>query len=114
MEHYRTVTSKPQQAHPNPSSQQSPPSQTESQPAVQADPFMMTLMELLQKSATKNDVKEEPEVVVTKTNETDKEETRSGEIIDTPKVAEISEKDNEKKNTGFWATPSLSPCTLEV
>ena len=47
MEHYRTVTSKPQQAYPNPSSQQSPPSQTESQPAAQPDPFMMTMMELL-------------------------------------------------------------------
>ena len=69
---------------------------------MQADPFMMTLMELLQKSATKNDVKEEPEVVVTKTNETDKEETRSGEISDTPKIpqTETIKKDKGGKECG--------------
>ena len=46
-------------------------------------------------------------------NETDKrkEDTRSGEIINTPKIpqTEISEKDNERKDTGEWEgidTPS--------
>ena len=55
-----------------------------------------------QKSATKNDAKEEPEGVVTKTNETDKEETRSGEISDTPKIpqTETIEKDKGGRECG--------------
>merc|ERR1712240_955543 len=63
-----TIPHQPQQAHPNPSSQQSPPSQTDSQPAAQTDPFMMSMMELLKQ--TKASVDQNRATVKAKVEET--------------------------------------------
>merc|ERR1712020_133722 len=64
-----------------------------------------------QKSATKNDVKKEPEEVVIKTNETEKEEIQSGESSDTP---EIPQTGTTKKDKEGWESKEGDAYTAPV